>query len=235
MSRCVVLVLAMAACRSQPDRAADRFASITLDPASSHIQLFWKSDDGRPFKTLESLRDELDRHGRRLRFAMNGGMYESGNQPKGLFIEDGQTLHPLDTADGSGNFYLKPNGVFYVTIGDAAFVVPTPRFADRGDVRFATQSGPMLVIDGAVNPVLSPSSSSRKVRNAVGIRRDHTVVFAMSREPVTFYELASYLASLDCNDALYLDGVVSRMYLPEQGIVQLDGDFAAIIGTAVDR
>lgn len=229
--KCVMIVLVATTCRSHPDHQASKFASIVVDPTVSRIQLFWKSDDGRPLRSIQNVKDGLERHGQHLRFAMNGGMYESGNQPKGLFIQDHKLLHPLDTGDGSGNFYLKPNGVFYVTANDAAFIVPTQSFSND-DASLATQSGPMLVIDGAINPRFLPTSSSLNIRNGVGIRPDHKVVFAMSREPVSFYELAAFFQSLDCRDALYLDGAVSRMYLPEQGIAQLDGDFGVIIGIA---
>ncbi|MEP6924582.1 MAG: phosphodiester glycosidase family protein, partial [Pyrinomonadaceae bacterium] len=59
---------------------------------------------------------------------------------------------------------------------------------------------------------------------------DNKVVFAMSRQETSFYEFAQYFKNLNCREALYLDGFVSRMYLPEEKLEQMDGDFAVIIG-----
>ena len=52
--------------------------------------------------------------------------------------------------------------------------------------------------------------------NGVGILPDGKVVFAMSKTEVNFYNFADYFKKLGCKNALYLDGFVSRTYLPEQ-------------------
>ena len=51
----------------------------------------------------------------------------------------------------------------------------------------------------------------------------------LSRSKVNFYDFASYFKSMGCTEALYLDGFVSRAYMPTQGLEQLDGDFGVII------
>jgi hypothetical protein len=57
-------------------------------------------------------------------------------------VEHGKTLRPANRKSGSGNFYLKPNGVLYI-IGQDAGIATTDRFvAERPRVDFATQSGP---------------------------------------------------------------------------------------------
>ncbi|HBS32708.1 MAG TPA: hypothetical protein DEA40_13365, partial [Parvularcula sp.] len=85
-------------------------------------------------------------------------------------------------------------------------------------IAFATQSGPMLVIGGAIHPKFLPEGTSRKRRNGVGVRADGTLVFAISDTPVTFHEFASYFRdALNCPDALYLDGAISRIFAPEIG------------------
>ena len=45
---------------------------------------------------------------------MNAGMYDKDQAPVGLDVEDGRELKRPSTADGPGNFHLKPNGVFWV-------------------------------------------------------------------------------------------------------------------------
>ena len=219
-------------CKQKVSQAeSDKFASFVVNPKVSKIEFFWKDDDGRAFKSIQNLKSYFEKKGRRLRFAMNGGMYEKGNIPKGLFIQNQQMLRELDTQDGDGNFYLRPNGVFYLTTDNTAVVAQTSEFENNGEVKFATQSGPML-IDGDINERFAENSANLNIRNGVCVLPDNQVVFAISRREVSFYEFARYFKNRNCRDALYLDGFVSRMYLPEENIEQPDGDFAVIIGVS---
>jgi uncharacterized protein YigE (DUF2233 family) len=54
----------------------------------------------------------------------------------------------------------------------------------------------------------------------------------MSKEGINFYDFAEYFQALGCRNALYLDGYVSRTYLPSENWIQTDGNFAVIIGAA---
>lgn len=230
---CKLLITVILFCSCAGNNAQnqnEKFASLVLDPQTTAIEFFWKDDGGQPFKNIQNLKNYVEKKNNRLRFAMNGGMYESGNLPKGLFIQN-QTVHkPLDTGAGVGNFYLQPNGVFYLTTDNRAFVVPTQNFRDTGGVKFATQSGPLLLVDGKINPIFAEDSPNLNIRNGVCILPEGKIVFAISRREVSFYEFARYFQESNCREALYLDGFVSKMYLPEQKIEQLDGDFAVIIG-----
>jgi uncharacterized protein YigE (DUF2233 family) len=161
---------------------------------------------------------------------MNGGMYQQDNSPLGLFIQENKTLKPLNTSSGNGNFHLKPNGVFYITMNKQAVVCKTSDFMDNGKIRFATQSGPMLVIDGEIHSAFKQGSTNLNIRNGVGILPDGKVIFAVSKEEINFYDFACYFKSLGCKNALYLDGFVSRTYLPEKNWMQTDGNFGVIIG-----
>jgi uncharacterized protein YigE (DUF2233 family) len=125
---------------------------------------------------------------------------------------------------------LQPNGVFYLTTGRRAGICATGEFRGKEGVAYATQSGPLLLVSGQINPLFTPGSANVVVRNGVGLRPDGRVVFAMSRGPVNFYDFAAFFKSRGCYEALYLDGFVSRLYLPAQGWRQLDGDFGVIIG-----
>jgi len=145
-------------------------------------------------------------------------------------VEEQRVVTPLDTAAGVGNFYLKPNGVFYITIDKQAVVCPTTAFRKANKVRFATQSGPLLVVDGQIHPAFSAASKNLNIRNGVGILPNGNVLLAMSKEKVNFFEFATYFQQQGCRNALYLDGFVSRMYLPEKQWAQTDGDFGVIIG-----
>jgi uncharacterized protein YigE (DUF2233 family) len=211
-----------------PDTA--RFLTLTLGRDAAPIRMYWRDDDERHLRTLQRVLNYEERNGKRLRFAMNGGMYHKDRSPVGLYIQNGRVLSPLDTSSGAGNFYLKPNGVFLVRKDKTAEVVATERFIYTNDIEFATQSGPMLLIDGAIHPVFEPGSSHLNIRNGVGVCPDGTVIFAMSRDKVTLHEFATYFKALNCRNALYLDGFVSRCYFPEKNWVQLDGDFGVMIG-----
>jgi uncharacterized protein YigE (DUF2233 family) len=48
----------------------------------------------------------------------------------------------------------------------------------------------------------------------------------MSRTPINFYDLAEFFKEQGCQDALYLDGFISRMYLPAKNWEQTDGAWA---------
>src|SRR5690606_21216807 len=125
----------------------------------------------------------------------NAGIYEPGFIPTGLHVEDGETLVPLNTDDGRGNFFLKPNGVFVVGEDGAAVVSTEDYAAGRVPVervRYATQSGPLLVRDGALHPAFGPRSTSCRTRTGVGVTEDGQVVLAVSNGAVNLYDFARY-------------------------------------------
>lgn len=229
VGKIIFIILLLCAC-NQTSTQNDRFASFVVDPQTASIEFFWKDDNGQSFKSIQSLKNYVEKKGKRLRFAMNGGMYENGNTPKGLFVQNQTIIKPLDAGDGNGNFYLKPNGVFYLTTDNRAFIVQTQNFQNDESVKFATQSGPMLLVDGKINSAFAKDSANLNIRNGVCLLPDNKIVFAISRQEISFYEFAHYFQERNCREALYLDGFVSRTYLPEQNIKQLDGDFAVIIG-----
>jgi uncharacterized protein YigE (DUF2233 family) len=204
------------------------FLSYLSDPSS--ISFYWKDSNGKIVGSLQNLKTFVEVGKKELKFAMNGGMYKKDQSPQGLYIENSIELSPLDTLYGNGNFYLKPNGVFYITKTNIAIICQTKEFIDNGQIKFATQSGPMLLIDGAVHSAFKKGSKNLNIRNGVGILPNNKVVFVMSKREVNFYDFAKFFKKLNCKYALYLDGFVSRTYLPEANWKQLDGDFGMIIG-----
>lgn len=151
-----------------------------------------------------------------IAFAMNAGMFDDVGKPIGYFVEDGERLQPLNTADGEGNFHTKPNGVFFGS-GDAWEVRSTEDFLAnvRERPEFGTQSGPMLVIDGKLHPQISRDGDSRFVRNAVGVDEKGRAHFVISNAAISFGKLARfYRDELSVKNALYLDGNVSALWNP---------------------
>lgn len=208
----------------------NRFISYTINPTKQHLQFYWKNDSNKNFRTIDNLRRWLLKNNKKLLFAMNGGMYNYDNSPQGLYIENNKTLSELDTLNGNGNFYLKPNGILYITKTNSPVICKATDFIKDPNIKFATQSGPMLVIDGQIHPALIKGSTNLYVRNGVGILPRNRIIFAMSKKEINFYDFANYFKNIGCTNALYLDGYVSRTYLPEKNWIQTDGDFGIIIG-----
>ena len=207
-----------------------RIASVIIDPGVTPIALRNMDDSGRAIGSIGRLKALVESRGRRLHFAMNGGMYMEDLSPLGLYVENGKQLRKLITrTEGYSNFYMQPNGVFGVDSTGRAFVVTTAAYAARKGVRQATQSGPMLVVDGAINTAFKQGSTNVHIRNGVGILPDGTALFAISREPVNLYDFAAFFRDKGCANALFLDGAISKAYMPDQGLRQLDGALGPLI------
>ncbi len=215
------------------DRGDDnRFITYIVNPKELDVNLYWKNDSNENFKSLQNLKEWLSKKNKKLLFAMNGGMYKQNNSPQGLYIENYKTLSPIDTTNGNGNFYLKPNGIFYLLNNNTPIICNTTNFIANENIKYATQSGPMLVINGEIHPSFIKNSTNLNIRNGVGILSDNRIVFVMSKKEINFYEFANYFKTLGCKNALYLDGFVSRTFLPEKNWIQTDGNFGVIIGVA---
>jgi uncharacterized protein YigE (DUF2233 family) len=208
----------------------DTFLTYRVDPKKQDVKLYWQDEHNQNFGSIQNLKNALEKGNKKLLFAMNGGMYKPGGSPQGLYIQNKLTLSPLDTTSAGGNFYLKPNGIFYLNRDNTAGICTTPDFKSNGQIKYATQSGPMLVIDGQIHPAFKEGSANKNIRNGVGILPDGTVLFVLSKQPLNFYDFANYFKKLGCKNALYLDGFVSRAYLPEKNWTQLDGDFGVMVG-----
>lgn len=202
--------------------------------AGMDLRLFLADPTGAPIGTFERLAARLAQEGRRLVFAMNAGMYHPDRRPVGLFIEDGKEHARLVTAAGPGNFGLLPNGVFCILDGGYAIIETLSFAASRPDCRYATQSGPMLILDGALHPRFLAGSESRYIRNGVGVSADGTrALFVISDEPVNFHAFARFFRDvLDTPDALYFDGNVSRLHAPGIGRDDIGFPMGPMVGLA---
>ncbi len=191
--------------------------------ATEDMRLFQSGPDGA-YGSFAAVDKALNGQGLRLLVAMNGGMYHHDLRPVGLYVEDGTARAPLITREGPGNFGLLPNGVF--CIGEGFAVVESRAFeATKPACRYATQSGPMLVIDGALHPKFLPNSDSFYVRNGVGVSADgRRAVMVISNDAVNFHSFARFFRDeLGVPNALYLDGSISRLYAPD--LKRHDGGF----------
>ncbi len=197
-------------------------------PREEQLRLFLNDAEGRPYGSFGAVEAE---HGA-LAFAMNAGMYHRDRRPVGLFLQDGEELAPLVTQEGPGNFGMLPNGLLCLN-DEGAFVLESRAYAaGGGDCASATQSGPLLVLDGELHPRFLPESDSLYVRNGVGTSADGSrAVFVISERPVNFHGFARFFRDgLGLPDALYFDGSVSRLHAPSLGRSDFGMPMGPIVG-----
>jgi uncharacterized protein YigE (DUF2233 family) len=192
------------------------FSVCRFDTAKDELRLVWRSRAGGALRSLAALKAELGTHAPRVRFAMNAGMYDEEGAPIGLYVEQGKELKKLNLNSGPGNFHLEPNGVFAADASGRVSVTASSGFRSRVRApQWATQSGPMLVIDGEIHPKFDANGRSHYIRNGVGVRDARTALFVISEEPVSFGRFARlFRDSLGCANALYFDGNVSSLWDP---------------------
>lgn len=212
--------------------SGDSFLTYVVDTKKQDLKLYWKNEKGDNFGSIKNLKSWIEQKNGILLFAMNAGMYKKDGSSQGLYIEKQKIKSPLDTTQAVGNFYLKPNGVFYLTTENEAKISTTVLFRNNGKIKYATQSGPMLLIDGKIHPDFKEGSSNLNIRNGVGILPDGKVVFVLSKKEINFYDFASYFKSLGCQNALYLDGFVSRAFVPSENWIQTDGNFGVLFAVS---
>lgn len=160
-------------------------------------------------------------------FAINACINNTKSEPLGLLISNRQELNSINLMDGSGNFFLKPNGVIIFTEKNV-FISESKNFKKDKDIVNAVQSGPMLVINHTIHPLFNSSSTNKNMRCGVGTfieNNDKWIVFAISNKPVNFFDFATlFKNNFHCNNALCLESSNSVMFTPEIGVNNLAED-----------
>lgn len=207
-----------------------------LNDSNSILSIHHKDGNGHKLKTFSNVKRLIDSIGSTTLMITNAGMYTPEFDPEGLLIENNKQAFPLNTRDSEIflNFYMHPNGVFYQHAKGSFHVCTTDSFNTMSqDSTFmpilATQSGPMLKIDGEIHPKFNWNAKSRKIRSGVGIYNG-LCIFAITRDNSNFYDFASFYTEIfDCKNAIYLDGAISKMYEPELSPKDVGGNFGPII------
>ncbi len=189
----------------------------TADPAKHRIAMANLGADKQPFGSLSAFAGTVDPAA--IAFAVNGGMYGDDLKPLGYYVEKGERLKELDRGTGEGNFYMKPNGVFFGTGGYWRVLGSNTFFETVGErPEFGTQSGPLLLVDGKLHPEIQDNGPSRAIRNGVAVDAGGRAHFVISDAPVSFGQLARYFRDVvKVSNALYLDGQVSSLLDPASG------------------
>lgn len=206
-----------------------------------HIRLHHKDSSGRAYRSIARVRNDLYKAKQIPYLITNAGMYTPKNDPEGLYVENGNELFPLDkdSSEVLLNFYMHPNGVYYLDREKQPHVCTTSEYLELlKDSTFlpyiATQSGPMLKINGEVHPKFNWGSTSRKIRSGVGVYNGMSV-FVITRDYSNFYDFASFFTEVfNCEDALFLDGTISKMYDLRLSYKEQGGNFGPIISISKD-
>ena len=213
-----------------------RIVAHVVDLKKSELNFYLKDDNGTIFKCFENLDSWLKKRDKKLLFAMNGGMYMENSMPLGLYIENGKRIRRANRVKKAfGNFYMQPNGVFYIDKRNRAYIKKTTSFKYSKRIKYATQSGPMLLINGKMHHRFRKGSHNIHIRNGVGILPDGRLLFAISTEPINFYDFATFFKRNGCKNALYFDGVISDIYLPPKYDRFHYSIFGVMIGEIGDR
>ena len=193
------------------EHAGHRYEVVTLPLDAWDVRIDWSQSERGTF-LADVATDPL------VEVATNGGIFTPELAPGGLLVADGSELRALNLADGGGNFHLKPNGVFEIR-GDGTAAVTDSTAYEPAGVEFATQSGPALVLGGAIHPEFVQGSTNLAFRSGVGVSPDGaTVYLVLSWSLTNFYDFATlFTDELGCADALYLDGNVSRLWVRADG------------------
>ena len=213
------------------------YTACEVDPRVDDLRLFLDAPSGEKYGQFSTIDRVLEAENEMLIFAMNAGMYHDDRSPVGHYIEDGREVMRVIPNAGPGNFGLLPNGVFCIGDGRADVIETLTYEARRPDCRYATQSGPMLVIDGDLHPRFLENSDSRYIRNGVGTSDDGArVVFVISEQPVTFHEFGRiFRDDLGLPQALFLDGSVSRLHAPQINRSDFGRWLGPIVGVVAPR
>jgi prepilin-type processing-associated H-X9-DG protein len=217
-------VHAQVICKNEQNYAVVEISSADV----GNIQMFYKDQSGNRFWNIWNVKKHVEKQGKQLIFAMNGGMYTPLYKPVGLYIEQGKELQSINLKNGDNNFCWKPNGVFAIDNNGKAQVTVSEKF-NSSNIRFATQSGPMILINGKMHDGFEKSTSTY-IRNAVGVKSNGDVFFCISLKAVTFQQLAEFMLKNNCVNALYFDGSVSEMYCPQNNQWDCGSSFGVIVG-----
>lgn len=201
------------------------------------LRLFLNNNKGERLGSFGAVNKQLAPEGKKLAFAMNAGMFHPDRRPVGLYIEKDQQFSPLEHGGGYGNFGLAPNGVFCIQDDTFSVITSETYESELPHCTYATQSGPMLVIEGELHPRFIPNGDSKHYRNGVGVSSDgQKAFFAISERRVNFHDFARmFRDELGLPHALFFDGKVSRLFAPEISRNDLGFPLGPIVGAVTDR
>ncbi|MEM6856309.1 MAG: phosphodiester glycosidase family protein [Pseudomonadota bacterium] len=194
------------------------FTHCIADPAEHTISVVYgPGDQSQAYGSLTAYAESVEAS--TIAFAMNGGAFSDDLTPRGYLVSGGERLSELNRTSGDGNFFLKPNGVFFGGAGRWRILTSDQFFSTvRERPRFGTQSGPMLLAGGELGGAISENGNSRAIRNGVGVDADGKAHFVIALTPLSFGQLARFFRDeAGVSDALFLDANSSSLWDPATG------------------
>ncbi len=197
--------------------ASQPYDTVHVNPVLHTVSLHWKNPEtDQPFKTIQNILEWLESGEDSVIAVTNAGIFEPGLIPTGLYVENGHELRPLNLEDGYGNFFLKPNGVFFINQNQFRIQESSSFHETQPVVDYALQSGPLLLRENQIHPAFTPGSANCRLRSGIGISSDGRPIIAISNGAVNFYDFAIWFRdTAEATDALYLDGAISALFTGE--------------------
>lgn len=155
--------------------------------------------------------------------AINGGFFDQKYRPLGLRVHHKKERNPLKRISWWGVFLMK---------NKMPYLISSREYATDPQIDFAVQSGPRLIIDGAI-PRLRPGIAER---SALGITQNNKIIILVTDKALlTTTELARLMQSppLSCSNALNLDGGSSSQLMANIGSLQLNVHGFSDVGDAI--
>lgn len=194
-----------------PGNNEDIVSIVRIDLHKAHLQVAYQPD--QPLLMSEWMKQT------NALAIINGGYFDTHNRPTGLLISDGQThgtsysgFGGMLSVDGQGNVTLRS-------------LSQQPYDPDNEQLQQATQSSPMLMLNGKRTQFNANAASSR--RSVVAIDKQGRLLLIVSpNQAFSLDELADLLASSDLSikTALNLDGGASTGLYVHAGSQQVTVD-----------
>ena len=151
---------ASAACAPK-DFDGAKFTVCTFDPRHDNIRLFFTGTDGKPYGSLSALACGAKGEGRKA-YVRDERWHVQQDQSRRPLCRGQPQAARGRHARRCNEFHMKPNGVFWIGDGVAGVTETSRYLANTPPARYATQSGPMLIVDGKIHPKIRPNGTSRR-------------------------------------------------------------------------
>lgn len=162
-------------------------------------------EQARPRVTIKALADYYH-----ALIAINGGFFDTKDHPLGLRIKQRQVTNPLKNISWWGVFYIKDHKPYITSMSN---------YKADPEIDLAIQSGPRLLIHGK-KPKLKPGLAER---SALGITAHGELIMLVTENtPMTTSKLADLMQSIECVDAINLDGGSSSQIYAHVGALTIN-------------
>lgn len=128
--------------------------------------------------------------------AVNGGFYDTGNNPLGFFVSDSYTHKQITSALLNGFFIISRDNIPYIY-----------NSLDTNNVRIGLQSGPLLILDSHILPLRIQNDEHAR-RIVAAVTSDNSIVFIvfysseLSFDGPVLAELPQYVNALSVKESL---------------------------------